>query len=475
MNNSKLIGILRSFTSKEMREFEHYLHSSFFNSDEKVIQLFNYLRKGILHSSALEKKDVLDKSFLSNKLFPGKKYDPKKIPYLLTDLTRHTENYAINKALEKDQDLQLILLAKEMAARDCKKAYNNTYDKSTDKAKSSTVKDADFYYYQFLAEHNHLGYAIAKQQRKEKSNIEVVVENLDKFYLARKLQLCCEIFNVQNVLSSNYRIFLLEEILSHLREHSYQDTPIIGIYYQILKTLTEPSLEEHFIKLKKLLLEHEAVLSSSELLEAYQYAINYCIKKINLGNINYQKTLFDIYKIQLNKKVMLVDNSFSQWDFKNMVSISLRLREHAWASNFIHEYKKYLTDSERENAFVYNLSYLHFHKKEYSKSLSLLQKVDFTDIYYQLDTRAIMLKIYYELNDTDAFFYHVTAFKIFLKRNKVISDYQRTIYKNLVKFTSKLVRTGSAKRKIITLKHEVEQIKQVADIQWLLQKIEELI
>jgi hypothetical protein len=98
--------------------------------------------------------------------------------------------------------------------------------------------------------------------------------------------------------------------------------------------------------------------------------------------------------------------------------------------------------------------------------------VNFTDAYYQLDTRAIILKIYFELEDEEALFYHVTAFKTFLRRNRVISDYQRTIYKNLVMFTARLVKLGTDKKGWLALKKEVEEVKQIADIQWLREKIE---
>ena len=473
MNNNKLLAMLKSFTPKELRGFDQYLNSDVFNADEKVNGLFYYLKDNLngLEGGVGEKEKVI----IFNKFFPKQKYNDKKVRYLFTDLTRCTENYLTYQALEKDEPMQMDLLSRELAQRNCEKAYNSIYSKSRTLALDSKIKNADFYFHQYSIQLNHLNNVISKQKRNEKSNIEAVVENLDKFYLAKKLQLCCEIYNAQNVLSANYRVFLLEEILIHLRSHSYQDTPVIGVYFQILLTLTDPEKEENFLKLRSLLLEHESFLSLLELREGYQYALNYCIKKINLGNINFQKTLFEIYKITLANKVILTNNSISQWEYKNIVTISLRLKEYPWAKDFINEFKNYLLAGERENAFTYNMAYWHFYKKEYSKSLNLLQKVNFTDIYYQLDTRAIILKIYYELNDLDAFFYHEAAFKTFLKRNKTVSDYQRIIYKNFIKYSAKILRVSSSKSKIAALKNEIQQIKQLADIQWLLQKVEELI
>lgn len=75
------------------------------------------------------------------------------------------------------------------------------------------------------------------------------------------------------------------------------------------------------------------------------------------------------------------------------------------------------------------------------------KKVEFTDVFYQLDSRVLQLKIYFESDDYENLFYHISAFRIFLKRNNSISENQRTIYRNLVRFKAKLARTGISRIK----------------------------
>jgi hypothetical protein len=469
MENTKLLGILRTLTLAERQELGNYLSSGFFSTGPRSFQLYSY----ILHN--LSKEAELSKESVFKKLYPGELYDDKKVRYLFTDLTKDVEEYLSWKAFSKDKALKRSLLGKILSEKGAEKAYNSVFTEARENAISSVIRDADFYYYNFLSEYNHLVHERSSNiKRNEKSNMESVVGNLDKFYLARKLQLCCEIYNVRNVLSIDYRVFLLDEILGYLRNHSYDDTPIIMIYYQILMTLLEVDKEEHFNRLRELLVQYGDSFTLTELRDMYQYVFNYCIKKINLGNIDYQKVLFETYKITLANKVLLMEGYISQWDYKNIVTISLRLREFEWAKSFIHEYRNALAPRERENAFVYNLAYWHFHSREYSRTLGLLQQVNFSDLYYQLDTRAILLKIYYEQDDDDALFYHITAFKTFLLRNKLVSDYQRTIYRNLIRYTAKLARSGGNRKKVSVIKQEIENKRQVADIQWLQQKVEEL-
>jgi hypothetical protein len=225
--------------------------------------------------------------------------------------------------------------------------------------------------------------------------------------------------------------------------------------------------------LRGLLREHESVVTKEELRDMYKYVLNYCIKKINLGNISWQNELFDIYKTTLENRVLLTEGFLSHRDFKNIVTISLRLHELKWAEVFITRYVPELQAHERENARMYNTANLLFHTGDFSGALRLLQQVDFSDIFYDLDARSIVLKTWFELDEEDSFEYHATAFRTFLKRNKSVSEYQRTIYENLILYTSRLMKAGTKRKQIEKLRGELSYKKNVADLRWLLGKIEE--
>lgn len=468
MLNSKAAGLVRVLDEKEREDFARYLSCGYFVSEPALGSLFGWF----CTAKEEDERPGLRQSVF-RRCFPRQAYDDKKLRYLMTELCRHIGNFLVLQQLRREEDSADGLLSRELALRGAEKAYSGLLQHMRQKETTSPRRDADYYFYRFTGEFNHLAYAAGTLKRDDKSNIEDTVGFLDRFYLARKLQLCCEIFNVRNVLSVDYKVFLLEEILRHLENRSYEDTPVIRIYYRILMTLLESDREEHFASLRELLLLHDASFSRQELREMYQYVLNYCIKKINTGHVHYQRTLFEIYQVILANDVLLSEGHLSQWDYKNIVTISLRLQEFDWAGQFIAQYKSRLPARERENAYIYNMAFLHFHRGEYSKTLQLLQKVEFTDLYYQLDSRVILLKIYFELDDTETFFYHAAAFKTFLRRNKLVSDYQRTIYLNLVKFTSHLFRAGTSKTRLAQLKQKVNENRQVADLAWLLKKVEE--
>lgn len=463
---SKINELIRALEPAEIPLFRQSLTFSKGETDKKLAKLFD-LCLPLARESGVdpEKKEAF------KKIVPGKRFNDQQYRYLASDLAARLEKFIARRGFEKDEMLYRQVLSRELASRNAVKAYNNHRLRFEHDKTEFPVRDISYYQHCYESEFIHLAKATAGMKRDEKSNIGEVVEYLDRFYLARKLQLCCEIFNVRNVLSVEYSVFLLDEILSHLRNKSYSDTPVIRVYFRILMTLLESDNEEHFEQLRALLIEHENKFSLKELREMYQYVLNYVIKKINLGNIAWQKTLFEIFRTTLENKVLLSEGHLSHWDYKNIVTISLRQKEYTWAKTFIENYRKELLPAERENAYRYNLANLYFNTGQYSRSLKLLQQVDFSDVYYQLDSKSILLKTYFELEETESFFYNASAFRIFLKRNKLISDYQRTIYLNLIRYASQLMRADGGKRKLQAIRRKVEENRNVADLNWLLGKL----
>jgi hypothetical protein len=334
----------------------------------------------------------------------------------------------------------------------------------------AAYRNADYYLNMYNVQSDLMIYKNSFEVRKEKSNIEQLMQNLDQFYLAKKLQLSCEIYNLQNVLSVEYSIFL-DEIIKHVENNPGDRTPVVEIYYKILMALNESENEEHFETLQLLLKKYLAIFPLSELHDIYKSVINYCIKKINTGEVRYQTTLFEIYKYTLENNILIQGNKLSQWGFKNIVTISLREKQYEWCLYFINQYKKLLAPEERDNAFSYNMALWHFYNKEYTKTLQMLQQVQFTDVYYQLDSRVVLLKAYYELGEWEPFQYQVSAFRMYLRRNRVASSYQRTIYNNFLKYISQLARARGNRSKMRAILQEIEEVKQIADIRWIKEKI----
>ena len=149
---------------------------------------------------------------------------------------------------------------------------------------------------------------------------------------------------------------------------------------------------------------------------------------------------------------------FSPWEYKNIVTLGLRLQEEKWVREFIRKYLNFLPVDERANALTYNSAMLSYYHKN-------------TDLYYQLDARSILLKVYFELDDVETMLHHISAFKIFIRRNKLVSAYQKEIYLNFIRYTLKIFRAGTSTTKLNAVKNEIISHQNISDKNWLLDQI----
>ncbi|MCH8331577.1 MAG: hypothetical protein IH946_09410, partial [Bacteroidetes bacterium] len=281
--------------------------------------------------------------------------------------------------------------------------------------------------------------------------------------------------NVRNVVAAEHEVFLMAEIMQIMKGHPFDDVPAIAIYYCILMTLTEPEKQSHFHELTTLLKEHASKFRDDEAREMYVYAQNYCLRKINTGETDYLSELFALYKNSLKDEFILEERKLSPWSYKNIVATALRLNEFDWVKNFITVYRTKLDPKFRDNAFNYNLARFYFYQQNYNKVLDLLQKVEFNDVFYSLDSRSMMLKTYYELEAIDSLYSLIDSFRLYLWRNKLISEGHRHNYLNLIRFVRRLTKVFPGDdKKLLQIETDIEQTKQIADKNWLLEKLKSL-
>jgi hypothetical protein len=448
----------------EVKVFRQYLLSPFYNNSQQLRELFE-----LLLSENETSKDVLFR-----KIFGHGKYDDKKLRYLFSDLTAHLEKFITLIEFEKDEEEFSIYRQKSLSIRNAEKAYSLATKKIPAKQKS---ENAVSYLNAFRSIEISNSFDAKHQSRLSQLNYSSLLKNLDRFYFTKKLQLQCELINLKNVLNNETEVILIDPICEYIKANEFLDSPLTEIYYHILITLKNSGdeSEESFRKVLALTNEHQRELSIEDMNNIYQYEKNFCIRKINKGEDNYRQILFDLYKTILSSKRIMDHDYFSQWEFKNIVTLGLRLKEGGWVKNFISKYINFLPPHERKNALTYNTAMLYYYKKSYKFVLKYLQEVEFTDLYYQLDSKSILLKVYFETDEQEVMLHHIAAFKVFLSRNKNISGYQLSIYKNFIRYSLKIFRAGTNSKKLLALKEEITSSPNISDRNWLLERINDVI
>ncbi len=457
---------------KQLRKLEDFIASPFFNKNDDVYQLFTAIRK---FEPSFDHKD-LEKGRIYKIAFPReKKYDEKKLGYLMSDIQRLIDKFLAYNELDEHPVQREYYLLSSYIDLQLDKHFSKTMKDTQLVQKENPYRDADYFYNEFLLEALNNVYFDKQRKHVYDESLQRAIDNLDLYYLAEKLKYSCEMFNRKNIVATDYKLRLLDEILVYVKDKDFEHAPAIAIYYEILMALTDSDDESHFKKLKELLKTHGSKFPLLEARDMYSYAQNFCLKRINSGHQEYLQELFHLYRTTLEEKIAFDGKYITPWTYKNIVGVALRVEEYKWVEKFIHEYKEHLSPEMCENAFAFNLASYHFNKGDFGKALELLRNVEFTDIVYSLDSKAMLLRIYYELEEVEPLWSLLDAFQVYLRRNKLISDNQKTIYQNLIHFVKEATRIRKGDKEAAKkLKEKIEKTKQVAYLQWLMKKVEEL-
>lgn len=301
----------------------------------------------------------------------------------------------------------------------------------------------------------------AMHVRAEDNTLEEVIRDTDQHYLLSRIKYSCERLNRRHILSVDTGEAVPAEPvlgLSAWPETSLSD-PLITLYLRVWDMLTTKQ-QAPFYELKALLLEHSGKIGEEEAISLYAYAQNFCIQQINTGKSIFLEELFSLYQDTLAKGLLTRHGEMDHRQYKNIATVALRLSRYRWVESFLETHKHLLPVQHRENTFRINMAALHYEQQRFGESLQLLQRLEFTDVYYQLSARVLTLKIFFEQEDDESLEHHISTFRMFLQRNKDISGYQRQIHLNLVKATRKLsqIRTRSYRL------HQTQIVSQISEV-----------
>jgi len=480
MQSNNLIQLLQHLSRREMTRFTEFVHSPYHNKHEGVQALTDYLDR-IFPDFSEEK---CKRYTIFQALFPKEKHDQQQLAILFTYTLRLFEQFLVQEALKEREEvwhLQLLADLRERKEYD----YYEKKQRATEKwVKKHQLRDREYHYLRFrLASESDNYYNQIARHAKDQS-IQLRQNYLDRFYLSEKLRDACEMQVRKNILQVDYSTRLLDAAIDEVRNHleEYQNVPSVMVYYQIYQMLTVDTMAAYQHALKTL--QHfEDVFSMTERREMYQYFQNYCIGQINKGKAPFLQALFELYQFQLEKSLLFDDNYLSEWHYKNIVTLGLRLNHTDWVRNFIEQYKSFLRANAVENAYTYNLASYYYEVGHFDKVRDLLLRVEYDEIQYLLGARALQIKTYFDIGEYEALLSLIEAFKKYLQRNKLLEDYRRKAFYNLMKYTKKAVRlkadwgyspTDKLTKQLQELQQEINATDNIINKGWLLEKMKEM-
>ena len=472
MLKNKVVSLLKTFSRTDLHSFGKYLRSPFFNESESIIQLFEILSEMLRQNGSAVKQ--LSKQDVWKKLNGSLPYQDAPFRRLCSDLNKHAYSFLALQAFKQDEVLEQNTLLKSLDHTALEKHFTGVVRQIHSIQEKNGHRGMHFHFQNYLTEYSrHEHTETLKKKVTELPHLGQADYHLDCFYIAGKLRNYCDLLGYQTVFTIDTEIPLFPSFLEFVQQSLFLEEPVVKAFYLVAKMFLQPEEEAYFNQLKGLLKDTADKFSIDELKTLYTHLKNYSIHtKINTGQAAYFHQLFDVFGMQIDNGLILEDGIISPQNYKNIITVGLHIKAFDWVENFIQTYTDKLPKENQDNDFSYNLAKVYFHKEEYEKVIEQLREVEYKNLVYALGGKLMLLKTYFELKEYMALDSLLDSFRIYLRRNRLISRDVKQQYMNVLRFTKKLSNLAPHDRRSVDkIKSQIVNCKALAAKQWLLEKV----
>ncbi len=468
MKNSYLITVLQALNKKEIRELKKWINSPIHNQREDVKDLFLYL----ISSKHLEDDKYLQKDRVFRKVFPKQSFDDAKLRQTIHFLTKTIEEFLVFDDWKNNEVRFQITLARIYRKRNLEKAFLKTIKSSEVKLNKASIQNNEFFENEYSLQYEKYSFGTGRIKPQATFNYQEISDSLDIMYIVNKLKLLCLSDSQRAVIKTNEQFSFEEEVIQHIEKNEMYLIPAVALYYYIYKANRYPSEKEYYEKLKHHIHASGHFFPDGELNEIILLALNYCIARMNAGEIYFRREAFEYQQMGIQKNIFLENDLIDPSTYLNIVIIGSLLQEYDRVEPFIENYKKHLPKADKEKMSHYALAILFFIKGDYERCRDLLIHFDYDDILLNTQAKSMLIRLYYEQDEIDLLEALLESTRNYLARKKVMG-YRREQFMKLIRYTKKLINLNpydkNTKEK---LKKEVVQAKPFPEKRWVLKQIE---
>ncbi len=478
MKQSRIFKHLEELDIKNQEKFRQFAASPYFNQHRETSRLLRYL----LEHLQKNKVDKMSREAAFAAAMPGQKYDDQQLHNLLSNLKKLYLKFLAQQYLERHNNMEQVLTLESAFELNQFKLMDSRARQLEKRLDKQSYQDAEYHYAQYRLHHLRGYYLATYIDRSKTDAMERMLHHLDRYYILEKLRNSCHLTANMVMMNTQYNFSFLEPLLNYIETQwpEFEADTSIVLYYTILMSMREEHNPIHYQGLKALLSGELTRLSPLEKQDLYTFANNYCIRRINRGDEDYQKELFELYQQGLDNQLLLSNGLMDEFSYKNICTLACTLEEFEWTQQFLEKYKELLPEHRRENAYNYNLAYLYYRKKQYQKVPLILQRVQFVDVKYNLNTYFLLLRTYHDQGETDAMLNLIESFRIYVIRNKKMTTEQKKGHTNFLRFAKRLTNLREQEdfmprqelqKRFASLRKQVEETDNVINRMWLLQEM----
>lgn len=474
----KLAKLFASLTKEEIKHLRKAIDSPLFNTNPRVVKLFNVLRP----SHPKLKNDSTTRKKIFKKVFPKTIFSDQKLRKLYSEFTKVIERFLIYQTVEKNDLERQKTLADIYQARGLNQLFNRTTNRLLQQLGTRNKKSAQLYGKQLELLSMKYYHPSHNKYNLEDDTLTQTMGNLDNYFILSKLRLSIGLKSREQVLNEKHDIKLLDAILE-IPEHTFhEENPLILLYLQAYK-LSFKTSDVNFSTFEEQLFAQITNFEPADQQTLFFAGLNYTIRQSNKAPTKFAQKTFQWYQFGDQQSLLIAQNTIPESHFANAIIAGCKQGAYEWVDGFMARYLPHLNIANKEVEIDYYYGLVYFLKEEWDKAQDLLMQSVHKQL-YPPRTRAILCRILlvkYLLSSSyfELLMAQLNAFEVYIRRDKYFSEGKLDAHLNFILLTRKLARkvlspekNGSVKKWFLTT---VENTQPILAKQWLIKKVKQLL
>lgn len=478
MKNSQIIKILRTFSRAEIKSFEKFVNSPYYNTSSATAGLFDALRSFYPEFSGEHLtrqrlfKDVYGNRNYSNVLFNKLSSNLIKLSLEFITLTNNTlPKYALLRGLRK---------------KGLGSLFRSNFSRAEKELEHLNVNEGDAVYQMLINMENanynldidnYYGFEISGMRHMELNTL-YFFERVAANYLQKT-----------NIATSGE--IQMSKIITKLNDNIdyeglYRQISGSNLYYKkrllhfLSMVLLHKNRDEKFYREIKASLFDTPLWDVDIINLGFIYLLDYITYKIKTGDDSYLHERHEVYK-------KIEQDSFASGSvkiiftfFRNFVLSGINAGDFKWAKYVLNKYIDEIEGKGNTGLKYYFEALIEFHEGNFQSALNSINKLDPKKMAVDkfglfFDIRFLKFKIYFELNYIEESLTLIDSFEHFLKKDTKINKSVKPSYAGFLKYYKKLVqcRIKEDYSSTVLLAEKLQKDK-ANEKKWLLKKLNEM-
>ncbi|HMQ70276.1 MAG TPA: hypothetical protein PKA90_14845 [Ignavibacteria bacterium] len=484
MQKSTFLEIMRTLNKEELKRFESFLSSPYFNTRTNTIKLFSIIKK---YAPDFDNK-LLEKEEVWKILFPGKDYNYGLFKNIIYDITKLTERFLEIENFNSDEIGRMKHLLKELSGKNLKNIFLNKYNI----IEKTFFKSSKFYhnYYEDYFDIKYCRFELEAFNPKDRTKL-LASENAELMIINFMAKFSNNFNNIY-IEKTEYNektgndlidlfaaaVFSNENLDSYIEELSKGDNKnykTAVIFFKLMKSYLNPQDIKYYFEFRDTLFKNDKYISEAAMRGLYAN-LGSALDNCKDVSVNKNLELYYIFEHLVEKKI------FAQEDGKVIPTLYLMtvktagyLKKPELISKLLKDYLSKTDIELQENFKNYSLAYLHYSKNEFDPALEYSNKITIDTFQLKYILKNLQIIISYEKNDFEMFLYLMDSQKHFLAKNKSVSESYKKSNMKFLNYTNSIFKLRDKYNKTeIGITDKLIKDDVVVNKQWLLEKLKDL-